>query len=369
MEYIYVLKLEDDRYYIGKTNDVGRRFIQHLNGEGSKWTQVYKPVSIVDTRESRHDLDEEMHTLEWMSKKGVDAVRGDCFTNIRLTEEERSFITKKLNSMKNQCYLCNQTGHFANSCPMTTQKGNEIHPLTITDLKKERRFMWLIKGLLPEASMVCMYGVPGCGKTFMALDIGLHIANGLTWNDCKTRPGIVYYIVAEGMSGLYNRISTWYNHHGRSYENALFFVIEMQKHTLHSRKFTEEFIRMAQKKEEETGCKTKLVIVDTFTYALSGLDENKSSEVCMLLKEMSCINALLRASVMFVHHSNKVYHQIRGSSAILAAVDTSIHVKRDGNKVEMCVEKQKDGTPIRMYFRMEPLDRSCIMSRVQLSHE
>ena len=363
MEYIYVLQLEDDRFYVGKTTDVGRRFIQHMSGEGAKWTQIYKPVSIVETRESKHELDEEMATLEWMDKKSVEMVRGDCFTSIRLTEEERMFITKKLNTMKNQCYLCNQQGHFANKCPRNEQYKGEIQPMSICDLRRARKFTWLIKGLIPEGSLVCMYGIPGCGKTFMALDIGLHIANGVMWNECKTASGLVFYINAEGLNGLYNRIRAWQGYHEMPMENARFFVIEMYKHCLHKRKFSEEFIKMVRSKEQEHGCGTKLIVVDTFAHALSGLEENSSSDVSLLLKEMLYINAELEASTMFVHHSNKAYHQIRGSSAILAAVDTSIQLKREHNHVELSVMKQKDGGLTNMRFIMEKTDKSCVMVR------
>jgi len=361
MEYIYVLKLEDDHYYIGKTTDVGRRFIQHMAGEGSKWTQIYKPISIINARESKHSLDEEMTTLEWMDKKGVDSVRGDCFTGIKLSDEERLFITKKINTMKNQCYLCNQHGHFANKCPLNESYKGEIKPLTIYDLKKTRKFVWLVKGLIPEGSLVCMYGVPGCGKTFISLDIGLHIANGLTWNHYKMGEGIVFYIVAEGVSGLYNRIRSWHSYHNQSMENARFFVIEMYKHTLYERKFAEEFINMARSKEKEFDAKTKLVIVDTFSYALNGLNENSSTEVSMLLKEMLYINSELGSTTMFIHHSNKSYNQIRGSSAILAAVDTSIHIKRDKEHIALSVDKQKDGVPASIKFSIEQVEKSCVI--------
>lgn len=46
--FIYVLKCEDDCWYVGITHDLNKRFAQHLNGTGAKWTRLHKPISIVE---------------------------------------------------------------------------------------------------------------------------------------------------------------------------------------------------------------------------------------------------------------------------------------------------------------------------------
>lgn len=43
---IYVLKLENDKFYIGITYNLNFRFAQHLAGEGSNWTALHKPIKI-----------------------------------------------------------------------------------------------------------------------------------------------------------------------------------------------------------------------------------------------------------------------------------------------------------------------------------
>lgn len=364
MEYIYVLKLEEEHYYVGKTNDLGRRYMQHINGDGSKWTQIYKPISIIYTKECNHELDEEMTTLEWMDKKGIDIVRGDCFTNIRLSDEEKTFINKKINNMKNQCYLCNQKGHFINNCPNNMKLKSNIELLTIDELKNSNKFKWLVKNLIPENGLVCMHGIPGCGKTFMALDIGLHITHGIKWNDMKVKKGIVYYIVAEGISGIYNRIKAWHDYHNKDINDAKLFIIEMNKHCLHKREFSDDFIKLAKAQESKYGIKNKLIIIDTLVYALDGLVENSSTDVNKLIKELLYINSVLKTTNMLIHHSNKSNNQIRGSSAILAALDTSISLKRNNTKVNLEVDKQKDGVKMNINFSIELSNDSCIIKKI-----
>ena len=45
--YTYILKCSNDSYYTGSTTDMGRRFLQHQNGEGANHTKKYCPVELV----------------------------------------------------------------------------------------------------------------------------------------------------------------------------------------------------------------------------------------------------------------------------------------------------------------------------------
>ena len=47
MVYIYILKLEEEKYYIGKTNNPIFRLNEHFNSNASSWTKKYKPIEIV----------------------------------------------------------------------------------------------------------------------------------------------------------------------------------------------------------------------------------------------------------------------------------------------------------------------------------
>jgi|UniRef100_A0A6C0EES8 predicted GIY-YIG superfamily endonuclease len=37
MTTIYILKLEDDCFYVGKTNNYNKRIIDHINNNGALW--------------------------------------------------------------------------------------------------------------------------------------------------------------------------------------------------------------------------------------------------------------------------------------------------------------------------------------------
>ncbi|OGM88267.1 hypothetical protein A2573_02515 [Candidatus Woesebacteria bacterium RIFOXYD1_FULL_43_18] len=47
MYYIYVLLCKDGSYYIGSTNDIQKRFLDHLNGRGARYTKSHKPEKLI----------------------------------------------------------------------------------------------------------------------------------------------------------------------------------------------------------------------------------------------------------------------------------------------------------------------------------
>lgn len=77
---VYILKLENNKYYIGSSLNLYRRLIQHWSGCGSKWTFLFKPVELV-TWILTNDLlyIENIMTKAYVSKYGYLNVRGGNF--------------------------------------------------------------------------------------------------------------------------------------------------------------------------------------------------------------------------------------------------------------------------------------------------
>ena len=51
--YVYVLELEDERYYIGRTSNFFQRMNEHFGGNGSIYTKKYKPIKIKEVIEEK----------------------------------------------------------------------------------------------------------------------------------------------------------------------------------------------------------------------------------------------------------------------------------------------------------------------------
>src|SRR5438876_1016649 len=102
---IYVLELENGKYYIGKTHNpqVLCRIDQHFNYNGSGWTQKYKPLRLVEVNNNCDNYDEDKYTLKYMSQHGIDNVRGGSFCESELSEDNKLTIQKMLHSSNNRC--------------------------------------------------------------------------------------------------------------------------------------------------------------------------------------------------------------------------------------------------------------------------
>ena len=74
--YVYVLKLEDERYYVGRTSNFMQRMNEHFTLRGSEYTKKYKPIKVVEVIEEKDMYDERDKTLEYMQKYGYEKVRG-----------------------------------------------------------------------------------------------------------------------------------------------------------------------------------------------------------------------------------------------------------------------------------------------------
>mgnify|MGYP001228609381 CR=1 FL=1 len=65
---------------------------------------------------------------------------------------------------------------------------------------------WLVRDLIGLETLAVLFGMPGVGKSFVALDIALSVASGRPWQDHEVQQGPVLYVVAEGGHGTRRRV-------------------------------------------------------------------------------------------------------------------------------------------------------------------
>ena len=119
---LYVLKLEGENFYVGKSDNPTKRYQEHLNGSGSAWTKKYPPVSVLEIRANSDPFDEDKVTKQYMKKYGIDKVRGGSYSNIKLDETQIKLLNKELRTADDSCLGCGLQGHFINNCRKTIVK-------------------------------------------------------------------------------------------------------------------------------------------------------------------------------------------------------------------------------------------------------
>lgn len=135
MVLIYILQLEEGKYYIGKTNNPHFRLEAHFDANGSAWTRTYKPLNVLEIITDCDDFDEDKITIRHMEKYGINNVRGGSFSSVKLDEETRTYIERMIRGANDRCFNCGQSDHFVQDCP-----ANNIHKNK--EKKKKPKNLW-----------------------------------------------------------------------------------------------------------------------------------------------------------------------------------------------------------------------------------
>lgn len=122
---LYILKCKDGKYYIGTTNlDTSKRLVQHMKGNGSAWTNKYKPLWIEKEIINCDKYDEDKWTKIYMDKYGINNVRGGSYSQIELPDNTVDLLEREVNHANKKCLFCGKSGHFVKQCPY---KGKSIN--------------------------------------------------------------------------------------------------------------------------------------------------------------------------------------------------------------------------------------------------
>lgn len=197
---------------------------------------------------------------------------------------------------------------------------------------------WIIKGLLPRAELCVLFGEPGSGKSFLALDIAAAIVRGVEWRGLRTKQGRVVYVAAEGSGGFRNRLNAYKASKGVDLGACGLGVIAAAPNLMQ----LDDVAEMVRAIQEFGGC--DVIVVDTFAQATPGANENAGEDMGKALAHCKRLHRATGALVILVHHSGKdAAKGSRGWSGIKGAADAEIEVTRAGLGRKVRVSKQKDG--------------------------
>lgn len=116
MCFIYIIQLEQGKYYVGKTNNPQFRLDCHFNLNGSAWTKKYKPIKVLELISNCDDYDEDKYTMKYMDLYGIHNVRGGSFVSIKFDKSTIDNLKRMSNGTNDKCFICSKKGHFAKDC-------------------------------------------------------------------------------------------------------------------------------------------------------------------------------------------------------------------------------------------------------------
>jgi hypothetical protein len=212
---------------------------------------------------------------------------------------------------------------------------------------------WLVDNYIEEDALTVMYGPPGKGKSFVALDLSCCIASGIPFHGHDVKPGVVIYVAGEGHNGIARRLHAWAQHNQTAVPELLF--VSEAPTDLSSATNAAKVAEAVKQIAEATGEAPVLIVIDTMARNFGG-DENSATDVGKFIRNVDALRRPWKATVLIVHHSGKDGERgARGSSALKGAADAEYEVSRSGEDklVRLIPRKMKDAEePSSLAFEM-----------------
>lgn len=117
MSIVYVLRCINAKsnrhvYYVGRTDHFRDRMTSHYGGRGSQWTKQHKPQDVIFLKKSTDLYDEDLITLKYMEKHGIENVRGGSFSNPKLFSSQLRVISRMLANATGKSFYCKPILHY-----------------------------------------------------------------------------------------------------------------------------------------------------------------------------------------------------------------------------------------------------------------
>jgi hypothetical protein len=204
-----------------------------------------------------------------------------------------------------------------------------------------RRLSWFVKGVIPKADLVAVFGASGSGKTFITLDIAARVAMGMSWFGIPCKQANVLYIAAEGASGMRERLQAWCLQNGVNIEDTrgkLYILGDQPNLT------DKDEVKALVSSVRGQCAGVELVVADTMAQVTPGANENSGEDMGRFLGFCKAIGKALSSTVALVGHSGKDSTRgLRGWSGVKGALDAECEVVRTNDYRALIVTKLKDG--------------------------
>lgn len=200
---------------------------------------------------------------------------------------------------------------------------------------------WLLEGVFPENGFLVIFGAPGAGKSFLAIDLCMAFAWGFEqWFGRDIKPCSVSYVCLEGEGSFKYRLKAWEKQNKKNIPDNFVLYIDQFKLVTENDKDLND---LADAIMHDAG-KNGLIVIDTLARALNGENINESKDMNKIIDSCKKLQTLTNSAVLLVHHCGKDPSKgMMGSNNLLGGGDGVIEVTYSNNQRKWEVFKSKDG--------------------------
>jgi hypothetical protein len=215
---------------------------------------------------------------------------------------------------------------------------------------------WLVNGMIAAGSVGAIYGAPGAGKSFLALDLAFSVATGRPWLGQPVVAGGTLYIAGEGLGGLSQRIVAWKTANNVVGQSVGIGIVTDDIDLL---KDADVGRVIYAARAAQVADPIQLIVIDTLARSMIG-DENDTGDMSRLLAAARRIQRATGATVVFVHHTRKDSDQERGSNTLRANADFMFYCEDgDDGRILHCRKERDAAEFVSIPFGLVAGNGSC----------
>lgn len=214
---------------------------------------------------------------------------------------------------------------------------------------------WILKGVFLARTLFLVIGSPGCGKSFLTLDLSMSMALAavddrapLQWFGRRIKPTGVVYIAAEGQEDFLIRIHAWFTAKGIPLDTRvpLYLIptaVDLRSSDEATKLLIADIKAVSAISAREYNVPIGLIVIDTLNRALAGGDDTKPDHIGAFIRNCAAIREATGIATCAVHHTPHDKMRARGHGSITGDNDAEIFVKDavDGAPNEWQVTRSK----------------------------
>ena len=226
---------------------------------------------------------------------------------------------------------------YINSCVEKKPKGSITFTRADEVLKQVDNPEWLIKDVCEKESLMCIFGAPKSGKSFIAIAMAAAIAKGEKFYGNQSFAKPVMYVCGEGQRGVKRRLAAW--------QQGMFNLTGVPLYLSDRAVRVNDDDDFKKLVEEIDALRTQvgeigMIVIDTFQRNFVG-NENSAEDVGNFINKLDGLISEYKCCVCLVHHTGHGNNNRgRGSSVMGASLDYEFKVARDNKAIGDSLEEK-----------------------------